>query len=226
MAGYRRGQRVVVQKLVRVTLYDEHLAAVKVERIDKRLGVERLPLAECGGIKHDLFASQAGVGFVKLPPGFVLTLAQLIHARQTDIVQNIRLDIERGAVKRIKRPAAGDDNVIVAVHAHLVRDHVAASEFLAERLIAGLFDFAHCVPHLDNGKLLFVMQHGHRRPVGIEHAHGRGRKVIHAFERDKSVFEHARKVLVGALCYYNNVCFRFQLNKAAAQKINILCHGV
>ena len=102
------------------------------------------------------------------------------------------------------------------MHAHLPCDHVAAAEFLAERLIAGLFDLAHCVPHLDNGKLLFVMQHGYRRPVGIEHAHGSGRKVVHAAKRDKSVFEHARKAFVGALCYDNNVCFRFQFNKAAA----------
>ena len=199
-----------------MALYDEYLITVEVKRIDERLGVEHLPLAEGRGVQYDLFTNVPGVGLIKPAAGLLLTLAQLIHARKSDVIQNIGIDVKRRAVEGVEGPASGYDDVIVAVHAHFACDHVAAAEFFSERLVAGLFDLAHGVPHLDDGKLLFVVQHRYGRPVGIEHAH-RGRcEVIHAAKRRAGVFKHACKALIHTLCYDDDIRLGSELFKAAA----------
>ena len=115
-----------------MTLYDKLLPAVKVEGIDYALGVEYLTLAEGGCIQHNLLALKLGVGIIKLPAALFGVLTQHIHSRQADIVQNRFRNAEGCAVEGVKRLAAGDDDIVVAVHTHLVCDHAASSKSLVE----------------------------------------------------------------------------------------------
>ena len=179
-AGYGRRDGLKIEELIGVPLYNKHLLCVEGESLDKLRGLERLTLAEGGGVEDDLASSEPGIGLVKLPLCLGLTLAEPIHAGQADIVENVGAHAEGGAVEGVEGSAAGNDDVIVAVHAHLAGDNVAPAEFLAQRLIAGLFDLAHGVPHLDDSELLFVVKHGNCRPIGVQKAYPRGGEVVHA----------------------------------------------
>ena len=113
--------------------------------------------AEGRRIQDDHFLFQFRIGRKKTLPVFFPLRKQPIDARQSAIDELVLRLVERLLIEWVPCLASGDDIILVFMHLHQMCHLRTAAGRLAQGLIAGLFDLAKRVPHLDYRQCFFMM---------------------------------------------------------------------
>ena len=113
--------------------------------------------AEGRRVQNDRFLFPFRISRKEAPAVFLPLRKQPIDPRQPAVDQLVLRLVERLLIEWVPCLASGDDIIIVFMHLHQMCHLRAAAGRLAQGLIAGLFDLAKRVPHLDYRQCFFMM---------------------------------------------------------------------